>query len=168
MFLYFFQQLIDVAVSAHYCSFNNSESARMQNASLLPAFKSQVTCASCAFPCPVFFQQGSTISRYVRPWATECMNAAPTPDRARLASPAAHLPTHIAKASPSTRPDFLQLSQFHPAWFENWKWNATISFFFLPRSVRVASGAVSRLHVLVIPDLVRLMLSGVGVHPVNG
>ena len=31
-----------------------------------------------------------------------------------------------------SRPAFLQLSQFHPAWLENWKWNATISFFFLP------------------------------------
>jgi hypothetical protein len=29
-----------------------------------------------------------------------------------------------------SRPVFLQLSQFHPAWLENWKWNATISFFF--------------------------------------
>jgi hypothetical protein len=29
-----------------------------------------------------------------------------------------------------SRPDFLHASQFHPAWFENWKWNATISFFF--------------------------------------
>jgi hypothetical protein len=31
-----------------------------------------------------------------------------------------------------SRPALLQLSQLQPAWFENWKWNATISFFFLP------------------------------------
>src|SRR2546430_15424770 len=28
-----------------------------------------------------------------------------------------------------SRPDFRQVSQFHAAWLEYWKWNATMSFF---------------------------------------
>lgn len=36
-----------------------------------------------------------------------------------------------------SRPFFLHDSQSHPARFANWKWNATISFFFLSRSARI-------------------------------
>jgi hypothetical protein len=55
----------------------------------------------------------------------------------------------------SSRPDFRQLSHFQPAWLENSKWKATISFFGLPRSARFALARRPPPRGKVLPDRIQ-------------